>query len=59
MSPDELLVAVPGRQVERVEPVHVGHVDGAPEGAERLGQAEEALPGSNVDRRVSGSVGLG
>ncbi len=52
-------MAVPGRQVERVEAVHVGHVDGAPEGAERLGQAEQAFPGSNVDRRVSGSVGLG
>ena len=54
----QLLVAVPGCQVERVEAVDVGDVHSAAEGTERLSQAQEAFPGSDVDRRITGSVGL-
>ena len=38
-----------GRQVERVLTLRVGDVHVAPEGAERLSQAELAVPGTDVD----------
>jgi hypothetical protein len=52
------LVSVPGRQVQRVEAVHVRDVDSAAKGAQGLRQAEEALPRRDVDRGVAGGVGL-
>ena len=48
-TPGHLRVAVFGRQVERVLTLRVGDVHVAAEGAERLSQAELAVPGADVN----------
>ena len=48
-APGHLGVAVLGRQVQRLHPLAVGQVHVTTEGTEGLCQAEQALPGTDVD----------